>query len=380
MALTNNQQAIELISRAKNILLVSREHPTVDAMSAMVAMSLLLKKIQKTFDAVLTDADPKIIPAFLHPPVRIEPRLGALRTFHIRVNLRDVPLSELSYDVKDGTLDIALVPKTAAWTTQDVTFRQGEDRYDLIICFDAPDLASLGRLSREHAEFFYHTAVVNIDHQPTNEHWGQVNLVDLNAVSVTETLAHWIGEWNKTLIDEEMATALLAGMYAKTRGFRTANITPRTLTAASELVGMGAKREEIVHGLWRTRTVSALKLWGRALSRLEQDRDLGFVWTALAETDLLECGVPHAELDGVVDELIAYAPAANVVALLRQDRQTVRVDLYAQTTHSAAELARAFGGSGTRDRASFIFQTPGTYVEQTAAIVERLKNLLRMAK
>lgn len=380
MALTAQQQAIELISRAKNILVTTTEHATIDATAAVISVGLLLQKLNKTFDLIIPGFDPKSLPSFLTTALEIRPHVGALRAFHLRVKVKDVPLSELMYDVRDGQLDITLIPKQGSWTPQDVAFVNGDERYDLIIAVDAQDMASLGAIARENADFLYRTTILNIDCHSTNEHWGQINLVDLNAVSTTEVIYDWLTQWNAQMIDETLATALLTGMIARTKSFRTPNVTPKTLNASSQLITLGARRDLINQGLWRNHSISTLKLWGRALSRLEEDRELGLVWTTLSENDFLESGAGGAALDGIVDELIAYAPSAKLVAVVSQEKSEIRVSLHAQPPRSAAELARPFGGNGTRERATFPFHESTSLLEATQKIVERLKETLKATK
>lgn len=384
MALSNEQQAIELVNRAKRILVATKEHPTVDALASVSALSAYLAKQGKQVDAVAPGLDAKNAPAFLPNVNAIRPAVGAMRAFHLDLDVSKVPLSELMYDVKDGKLEISIVPKAGEWSPKDVTFRHGEDRYDLVFAVDCPDLASLGPLFREHADFFYRTPVVTVDRDPGHEHWGQINLVDLTAVSTTEVLFGMFERWNRHLVDEPVATALLAGMIAKTNSFRTPNVTPKTLKTASELVAMGAKREEIVHGLWRTRTVPTLKLWGRALSRLEQDRDLGLVWCTLSRQDFLDAGAGDHALEGVVDELVSYSPESKVVILVHETSDVrakgACVAIHAATPYSAQEIGRAFGATGTRERVDFCLSPETPLVEGTKTVVDRVRDTLRATR
>jgi phosphoesterase RecJ-like protein len=186
--------------------------------------------------------------------------------------------------------------------------------------------------------------------------------------------------WNRNLMDEPVATALLAGMISKTQSFRTPNVTPKTLETASKLIAMGAKREEIVHGLWRTKSVPTLRLWGRALARLEIDRTLGLVWTKLSREDFLAAGAPDNALDGIVSDLVAYAPEAKVIVLVHEKTDAAKtgvcVTIYTMPPFSAAELGRAFGASGVRDRVEFCL-TPGQpLIEGTKQVIERLRETL----
>jgi len=377
MALSPQQQAVELIGRAKNILLTTREHADTDAIASVVTLGLLLKKLNKNFDAVVPGFDMKNLPAFLPQDVMINPAPGSMRSFRIKLNVKDVPLSELMYDVKDGQLEITVIPKKNAWKPNDVSFSHGDDRYDLIIAVDAPDMASLGALFRDQADFLYRTSIINIDRNAANEYWGQVNLVDLNCVSTTEVIYTFVDGWNKQHLNADIATSILAGMISATRSFRSADVTPKTLQAASTLVELGARRAEIVQGLWRTQTVSTLKLWGRALTHLEQDRELGLVWSTLTERDFTETNSKHDVLDGVVEELISASPEAKIVALLSPVGQGVCVSLHAKPPFDAADIARRFNGTGTRDRATFVWDGPGNTGQDEQTIINQIKAVLK---
>lgn len=375
MALTPQQQALEQITRAKRILIVGKEHPTNDVLAAASSCLLFLRAMGKQADAVIPGIDKTTIPSFLPAKEDLSSTAPAMRATTISLNVKDVPLGELLYDVKDGKLEITVVPKRGEWTPQHLSFKHGDDRYDLVLALDAPDMQSLGELSRSHADFLYRTTILNIDCSSTNEHWGQVNIVDLNAVSTTEILCTLFDTWNRNLINADIATALLAGMISKTKSFRTQNVTPKTLTTASQLIAMGARREEIVHGLWRTRSVATLKLWGRALSRLEQDRSSGLVWAGLTSQDLIETGASISTLDDVIDELVSYAPEAKTVVFVTEGEQKngLRVLVHANAPYSAVELTRQFGATGTRERASFVLKEELPLVEGMKFVVDKVR-------
>ncbi len=376
MALSPPEQAALRIARASHILLTTHEHPSLDSLASVVAVGLVLQRLQKTFDAFVPDWDAKRFPDVLPKEVPLMATLGAMNSFHLRVNLQKTALGELMYDIRDGILDITLVPKNGRWSLQDVGAEEGADRYDLVIAIGSSDMLSLGVLAREQADFLHRTDIINIDCNAANEHWGQINLIDLNAASNTEGLYHWLHTWQPSLFEERLATALLAGMIAETKSFRTNRVTPRTLAASSELMQQGANREAIVHGLWRTRSLATLKLWGRALSRLQEDRELGLVSTTLSLQDSLEAGASSETLDGVVEELISYAPSARIVALIHEQKEGIFVSLHASHPLSAAEVVRPFGGYGTKEHATFSFKQDGLFAENVQTIIMRLRQTL----
>jgi phosphoesterase RecJ-like protein len=147
-------------------------------------------------------------------------------------------------------------------------------------------------------------------------------------------------------------------MIFKTNSFKTSNVTPRTLAAASQLVGLGARREQIVHGIWRTRSIPTLKLWGRALTRLEYDKDAGLAWISLSHQDFLDAGLGAVAIEGLVDELVTYAPEAKAVAIIHESRESdaICVSLHANPPYSATELSRCFGATGNRSRTKFCLE------------------------
>lgn len=378
MALTPEQQALELITRSKRILVTTRDGASTDALASVISCVAFLTKQNKGVEGVIPNLKSTEQPKFLAKGLEgILPTTGPMRHFELSLDLHQTDLGELFYDVHDKQAIITIVPKSGEWTPKDVHFRAGQDRYDLIIAVDCPDMASLGPLFREHADFVYRTPVINIDHDPGNEHWGQINLVDLTTVATTEILFRFFEFWNRGNIDADLATNLLTGMIAKTQSFRTMNVTPRTLQVASQLIALGARREEIVHGLWRTKTVPTLKLWGRALTRLEQDAERGIIWTTLTRQDFLESGASQNALDGIVQELISYSPEARVVVLIYEDEHVSSkgacVIIHAAPPFSAHELGRTFGALGGRDRVNFCLMPGAPLAEGTKLVIDRLR-------
>ncbi len=370
-----------MITRAKRILAVTRQSAGFDALASLSALISFFSKQGKTIEAVAPGVDSKTAPSFLPRINEIKSDMGAVRAFRLKLDVTRVPLSELMYDVKDNHLEITIVPKSGEWSPKDVSFRHGDDRYDLVIAVDCPDLNSLGQLFQNHADFFYRMPVITIDSDPEHEYWGQINLVDLTAVSTTEILFDLFEHWKKDHIDEDVATALLAGMIIKTQSFKTSNITPKTLQTASKLIAAGAKREKIVHSLWRTRTVPILKLWGKALYRLEQDHTLNLVWTSLCRQDFLEAGVDEKALQGIVDELVAYAPEAKIMVLayegIKDNRHRVFITIHTTPPFSALDLGRPHGATGSRDRVDFCLPEDIDLISGMKNVIEGIKKLLK---
>lgn len=380
MALSEIDQIKKTIERANSILVTFVHDETHDAPTSAVALALVLKKMGKRVEVVAHEWQAPNELSFLPAVKTIKPSLENLQKFVIEVEVSATPVKELSYDVRDGKLRIALVSKTGNWKPDDVRAKNGDYRFDLICTVGVPELASLGVLFERNADFFYHVPIVNFDHHPANEHYGQINHVDINATANGELLFALVAQIDRHLIDEEIATALLAGMIGKTKSFKTPNVTPKTLQAASELVTMGARREEIVHHFYRTRTVPVLRLWGRALARLKHDSACKLVWTVLTRQDFVMAGADPSVLPGVIDELIINAPEARVAAILYEDPtqnngKGVVGLIHAERPLRAHELAASFGANSTRDTVRIELKDK-TLVEAEPLVTEKLKERL----
>jgi len=165
-------------------------------------------------------------------------------------------------------------------------------------------------------------------------------------------------------------------MIAKTKSFKSNNVTPATLQTASKLIARGARRDQIVEKLYRTRSVETLRLWGRALARLKADEEAKMVWTLLSQQDFMQAGAHEEDLPDVVDELIASSPHARVVVLIYQEaNHNIRVIVKTQRPLDAISLTQGYNAAGTREEVRLSVKNK-TIVQVEESIIQALKNRL----
>lgn len=317
--MTTLQQATELLKKSNSVLICLPHALSTDAVASGVALHLALTQQGKQAKVVGANFTLPPTHTFLPKVDEIKGDLKHMKKFVISLDTRNAPLSELSYDTTDGMLNIFITPKTGGYAPTDVTTRTTEPTFDCAITLDCQDLDHLGPLFEHNAEFFYATPIINIDHSPANGQFGQVNVVDIVATSVAEIVTDLVKSLDPSLVSGDLATALLTGMIAKTKSFQTATVTPKVLTLASELVSAGARRDDIVRNLFQTKSLSVLKLWGRALARLRATDDGKLVWAVLNRADFERAGASPISLPGVLDELIVNTPDALIMAVLYED-------------------------------------------------------------
>ncbi len=373
MVLSPNDQITESIQRSHSPLLALPQNPSIDGISSALAISKMLKSMGKEPE-IVSDNFKQPNYSFLERADKIAPMLSRLKPFVISLNVEKTKIDELTYDLRNGKLNLYLTPKEGSWRKEDLALSPTNYRHDLIITLECPDLAALGQTYKNEPEFFSSVPVLNIDHDPGNEHYGHINAVDMTATSVAEIIYPLLNA--QSAIDEEVATLLLSGIIWKTRSFKSENVSPRTLRYASELVSAGARREVIVQELYRTRTIPTLRLWGRALARLKSDANLKIVWTLLTAQDFINAGVGEEALPEVVRELIAYSGDIDVAIILYEQRNgNICARLSSLQKKNALNLAEPWQGIGNSQDVSFCIQN-SNLISAEKQILEHLKKKL----
>lgn len=370
MELSPKQQVTELIKKFNRILVVSHARPDGDALGSLLAMTTVLTALGKEAVGVVRDPIPGTY-RFMPGITKLQKEISGSRDLIVSVDTAEVPVDKLKYNTRDHKLNIIVTPKRGSYAEGDVSITSGSFKFDLIIVLDAPDLDRLGVVYEEHPDLFYETPVVNIDHHPSNDYFGAVNLVDLTATSTSEILVGVIESLGESLITEDVATCLLTGLITDTGSFQNSNTTPKSLTVSAQLVATGGRQQEIVQHVYKTKPLSTLKLWGRALTRLQYDAEARLVWSSITAKDFADTGGTASEAKEVIDALMSSAPDAEIILLLRQGDG--KVDGSVRTTKGidALKIVGKWGGGGHTGAAGF--EMPGTLAEVEPKTVADIK-------
>ena len=142
-------------------------------------------------------------------------------------------------------------------------------------------------------------------------------LDELNS-NLREVIAMLLEEFEGSLMDDNIATSLLAGIIAETNSFQHAKTTPRAFLKASELIARGGRHQEIVRELYKTKSIPLLKLWGRALARLRELPDLKLVYSLVNYLDIEKTGSKAEDVFGVMKGLVANLSGVKFILFLAE--------------------------------------------------------------
>lgn len=294
------------IAQAKHILLVMHKDPDGDTVGASLALAHYLDEIKKPF----------------------------------RIFCQEVPAA------------FYFLPSAAA-LLRAVTGDLTNAAFDLVIILDTSDLKRSG-LQEYVTRTTPEPTIINIDHHATNNLYGHYNLVDAAASSTCEIVHGLLKSQNAH--NKNIATCLLTGLLTDTGGFTNLATTASSLATAAQLLAYGVNLYQLTSKTINNQRLDALKLWGRALERL-QPTTSGLAVTLITQQDLRECAVGEEAAEGIsnfLNSLDAQTDAPAVLVLTELADGSIKGSL--RTTHpliDVSKLAILLGGGGHKKAAGF---------------------------
>ncbi len=349
---SQKQQISDRLKYANRILLISKAAYHGDDISSLLAWYEFLNKSNKNCDIIIDNFSIQSEYKFLPGWERIKKQISKLKKFTISIDISQTKLDDFNYNVTENELLLHLVPQKGFLESKDVRIKDIDFKYDLIVCLGVQDYDSLGSVFDDHADFFLQTPTINIDSHHLNEHFGEINEVDITKTSVCEISYDIFNFINPDLIDNNIATCLLTGIIKATKSFKTNNVNPNTLRLASNLIKLGGNRKEIVDRLFNTKSVPMLKLWGTILTRLQIENKQKIVWSHINHEDIIHSGAEESDIVGSIDELIMTSPHAEIVVIFYTPKQgQTKVYLYSTRNFDSLQLISKYQPQGNKDLA-----------------------------
>lgn len=124
----------------------------------------------------------------------------------------------------------------------DISYGHENSGFDLVVAVDADSLDELGQVYLKNAALFSKSTVVNIDNDPSNTQFGNINILDTQVSSISEMMVGILKNLNLEM-DSDIASNLVSGIYTATANL-TQKVSPETFSAVSVLMQAGGKLPE----------------------------------------------------------------------------------------------------------------------------------------
>jgi bifunctional oligoribonuclease and PAP phosphatase NrnA len=222
--------------------------------------------------------------------------------------------------------------------------------------FDAVILFGCNRRERTSLDSIIRSPLplLNIDHHPDNQNFGQINLVDKSKSSVAELVYDLLCHMNITL-NSDIAKCLLTGIFTDTGSFMHANTQPSTLVAAADLMKYGARIDKIHGFTYKSKNPETMHAWARAIENTRVDQKNQVAISVVTEEDIEEIGPLNRDTFNGFVETLNSIPETRYAIFLRQDGEFVKGSIRSEERKEVdvSAIAKSLGGGGHKLAAGF---------------------------
>ncbi len=370
MTLSIQDQIKQQIEKAESILILTKPDATCDAVAASWGLFHLFKSLGKNPAVLANDAcDGKM--KFLAAPEKREPQITGARDFVLSFDTKRNKIIDFRTEQKNGAFEIYVTPEKGMIDPRDFSFIPAKFKFDLLLVLGCSTLDQLGELKEKNSDLFFEVPLVNMDNSPANENYGQLNLVDITAPSISEVAADLAKSLGEKSIGPNCAGCFLAGIISATGNFQDTRTNPRTFLAASWLIENGANQQEIIRHLWKTQSFPFLKLWGRVMARLNWNENLKIAWSLVSVEDFVQSRTTQEELPLILEKIKDNFGKGRFFAVLYAENQSKTVALVkANDPKKIHDLTLKTGGRAQNGHMEIAFEGKN--------LVEAEKELLKL--
>lgn len=301
------KKAANIVGNSKDILILTHKNPDGDAVGSVLGLAIALLERKKKVSCFFIEPVPKVF-EFL-------------------------PNIEL---IKNN-----VVPQ----------------KYDLVTLLDCDSFERTGIEDTKNVFISYDNLLI-IDHHPKRENnnfkGNYFSIIDSKACSTTMLIYKFLCELNIE-ITKDIANCLLTGIFTDTGSFQHSNTDEETLKTAAEFMKKGSRVDKIARNIFNNKTIQAIKIWGKALSRVKTDENTGMAISYLSKKDLEEYDVSQEDISGLVSIINTISDAKFSLLLTEYDDNKVKGSLRSEEYKGidVSKIAKSLGGGGHKLASGF---------------------------
>jgi phosphoesterase RecJ-like protein len=313
------EQIQQLIERSQTVLIASHEGPDGDAIGSTLALANALREMGKEVVAYNND--------------RVPPEYMFLPGW-------DSVVSELD---ESQTFDVGFV-------------------------LDAGELKRAGSWIRERC-----TTLVNIDHHPFSEDFGEIYYVDTEAAATGILIYRFLQAVEHT-ISSDVAICVYTSILSDTGSFRYSNANREAFRIAGEMVELGVDPWSIASGLYESQSLERLQLLALSLPTL-QTSQCGLYASIAVTLDMYEaCGANEEHTDRFINYPRSVRGVEVAIFFRQLTADSFKIGFRSKGNVDVGALARAMHGGGHHNAAGATIE--GSLESVQGWVFERVAELL----
>jgi len=214
--------------------------------------------------------------------------------------------------------------------------------------------------------------LINIDHHPFSEDFGDIYLVDEKA-SATAAILYRVIKACGHQFSHAVALCIYTAILSDTGSFRYSSANPEAFAIAGEMVAAGVDPWQVAGGLYESQELGRLQLLGLALTTLcvSSCGRCAAMYTTQAMFDQVGVGGEYA------DSFVNYPRSIHGVEVAlffrESDENRFKLSMRSKGTVDVGSLARELGGGGHHNAAGAELQgSIDTVLHSTLQRIEQL--------
>lgn len=190
---------------------------------------------------------------------------------------------------------------------------------------------------------------IMIDHHQQPDDYATYVYSDVEMCSTSQMIYHFIemlGDTDK--IDADIATCLYTGIMTDTGSFRFRSTTSTTHHVIANLIDKGADNAQIHNNIYDTNSFDRLQLLGCALRNLKVIPEFRTAYISLSQNELNKYNFKKGDTEGVVNYALSLDNVVFAVIFIEHKQESIiKISMRSSTDFSVNEFARThFNGGG----------------------------------
>jgi phosphoesterase RecJ-like protein len=256
--------------------------------------------------------------------------------------LREMGKDVVAYNRDQAPLDYAFLPG-----------------YDSVVSeldesqpFDAGFVLDAGELSRAGGSWIRERCekLVNIDHHPYSEDFGDIYYVDTEACA-TGVLIYRLLQEAGHKVSKEVATCIYTAILSDTGSFRYSNANREAFQVAGEMVALGVDPWSIASGLYESQEEFRLRLLALSLPTLRVSSCGLYASVAVTLDMYAKSGTTEVHTDRFVNYPRSIRGVEVAIFFRQLNENTFKVGFRSKGNIDVGALARAMNGGGHHNAA-----------------------------
>jgi phosphoesterase RecJ-like protein len=235
-------------------------------------------------------------------------------------------------------------------------------KFENVIVMDTANFERIGKVKNILSDKAF---IVNIDHHPTNDNFGSLNLVDPSASSASQQLLGLLKE-NGFTITKEVSDALLSGLLSDTGGLRFNNTDIKAISAVKELMDCGSDLAGITDRIFLRVSYDETVKTGEITSKIKlfAQEKIALAYNDQEKNPLLD-NEPVLMILNSIEE-------AEVTLFVRKNGDNFfKISLRSKGGFNVSDFSAKWNGGGHRNAAGIKFY--GSYEDFEKTILHELK-------